>query len=91
MMTLKENQIISVDDYLNYLDKYNFYKEEGKLFFRGQLSKFKDMRPSIARNENVFSRESKIYENIVKSIIIQKMTLYEPLLKCSIITKRRGY
>lgn len=66
MMTLKENQIISVDDYLNYLGKYNFYKKEGKLFFRGQLSKFKDMRPSIARNENVFSRESKIYEKYIK-------------------------
>jgi len=61
MIVLKENQINSVSEYLSYLEKFSIYSRMGKLFFRGQLSSFPDMKPSIARNKKNFTNESDIY------------------------------
>nr|WP_255463200.1 FRG domain-containing protein [Lactobacillus sp. 3B(2020)] len=61
-----------MDEYLNYLDKYKSYKEEGQLFFRGQLSKFPNMIPSVARDNKVFTNEYQYYqkyENFHKSVV----------------------
>ncbi len=51
----------SVSEYLSYLEKFNVYSRKGKLFFRGQLSSFSDMKPSIARNKKNFINESDIF------------------------------
>ncbi len=72
MIILKENQINSVSEYLSYLKKFDVYSRKGQLFFRGQLSSFPDMKPSIARSESDFANESDIFnENKIegKSIL----------------------
>lgn len=57
----KENQIVSVDQLLRYLDKYSNYKKQGNLFFRGQLSRFPNMIPSVARNNKNYLSEARTY------------------------------
>lgn len=72
MIILKENQINSVSEYLGYLKKFNVYSRKGQLFFRGQLSSFPDMKPSIARSKDNFAKKSDIFnenKNENKSIL----------------------
>lgn len=71
----KENQIASVDQMLRYLDKYTNYKKQGNLFFRGQLSRFPNMIPSVARNNKNYLSEvhtylqyQSPYKNIVQNL-----------------------
>ncbi|MCC4397031.1 FRG domain-containing protein [Limosilactobacillus reuteri] len=69
---MKENQVNSVEEYLNYLKRYNKYGTSGNLYFRGQLSRFPDMKPSVARKKEYLKNEIEFYkENSVanKSII----------------------
>lgn len=58
---MKENQINSVDELKEYLKKYSQYAQEGNLFFRGQLSKYPNMLPSVARDPQDFEREATSY------------------------------
>lgn len=58
----------SVSKYLEYLKKYDMYSKKGNLFFRGQLSRFPDMKPTIARSKDSFTNEVTIFEeNKIKS------------------------
>lgn len=72
MFLAKENQVNSVEEYLDYLNRYTKYGASGNLYFRGQLSKFTDMKPSVARKKEYLRNEVDFYkENCVtsKSII----------------------
>ena len=69
---MKENQVNSVKDYLDYLKRYTKYGASENLYFRGQLSKFIDMKPSVARKNEYLKNEAKLYKenrNANKSII----------------------
>ncbi len=69
---VKENQIVSVDQLLEYLDKYRNYKKQGNLFFRGQLSRFPNMKPSVARDDRNYLSEAynyQRYQRPYKSIV----------------------
>lgn len=72
----KENQINSVDGLKEYLRKYKSYYERGKLFFRGQLSRFEKMTPSIARDGNDYASETKYYQQYQdsKKSVIQNLS-----------------
>lgn len=72
----KENQINSVDGLKEYLRKYESYYERGKLFFRGQLSRYEKMTPSIARNGNDYAAETKYYQQYQssKKSVIQNLS-----------------
>ena len=64
---VKEHQIISVDQLLEYLDKYRSYKNQGSLFYRGQLSKFPNMIPSVARDDKNYLSEPYTYRRYQSS------------------------
>lgn len=65
---MKENQFIRVSDYLEYLNQFEIYAQKGNLFYRGQLSEYPNMIPSIARRTDDFKREHDIFEiNKVKN------------------------
>lgn len=68
----KENQIFSAKQLLGYLDKYRSYCKEGNLFFRGQLSRFPNMVPSVARRISDYESETEYYkehQNLQKTIM----------------------
>ena len=72
MNLVKENQISSVDGLKKYLKKYDSYYEEKELFFRGQLSRYEEMTPSVARDDNDYASEVKyyqLYKSSKKSVI----------------------
>lgn len=69
---VKENQVASAEQLLEYLDKYRSYYKRGNLFFRGQLSRFPNMIPSVARHISDYELETKYYkehQNSKKTII----------------------
>ena len=77
----KENQINSADELKKYLEKYESYYKNGELFFRGQLSRYEKMTPSVARHDNDYASETKYYQqyqNPKKSVIqnLSKMQHY---------------
>lgn len=76
MNLVKENQISSVDGLKKYLRKYDSYYEEKELFFRGQLSRYEGMTPSVARDDNDYASEAKYYQQYrsSKKSVIQNLS-----------------
>lgn len=58
---MKEHQVNSVKEYLEYMDHFKKYGAEGNFYFRGQLSRFTNMKPSVARKQEYFQDEDEIY------------------------------
>lgn len=52
-----EHQITCVEDYLTFLQQFDAYRNQGKLFYRAQLASFQTVIPSIAHG-----KYSKLYE-----------------------------
>ena len=55
-------QANSVDSYLEILA---YYQNGNDFYYRGQLEKYTDISPSIARNPGYAVNESKIYQEAV--------------------------
>lgn len=72
---MKENQVNSIDEYLDYLQRYTKYGESGNLYFRGQLSKYSDMKPSVARRKEYLQNEVKFYRenSVTNKNVIQNL------------------
>ena len=58
---MKDHQVNSVKDYLKYLDRFEQYSKRKKLFFRGQLTKYLNMNPTIDRGNNTLLEENNIF------------------------------
>ena len=52
---MKDHQVNSIKDYLKYLDRFEQYSKRKKLFFRGQLTKYLNMNPTIDRGNKKLS------------------------------------
>lgn len=58
---MKDHQVNSIKDYLKYLDRFEQYGKRKKLFFRGQLTKYLNMNPTIDRGNNTLLEENNIF------------------------------
>lgn len=58
---MKDDQVNSVSEYLQRINFFDPYKKRSKLFFRGQLTKYFNMDPSIARNTKNLANEYNIF------------------------------
>lgn len=71
-----EHQIISIDDYIGFLDQFSQYQQAGKLFFRAQNAEFQNIVPTIARNKYSHEEESNILDKEMKK---SKNTLFNTI------------
>lgn len=60
---MKDNQVNSVENFLKAVSFFDPYKNNDTLFFRGQLTKYSTMDPTIARdNGEKLKRENALFE-----------------------------
>lgn len=63
---MKDDQQITLQEYEKRITFFDPYKKQNKLFFRGQLTKYENMNPTIARNKENLSKEHQFFEQYKK-------------------------
>lgn len=59
---MKDDQQTTLEGYEKRVDFFDPYKKQNMLFFRGQLTKYETMNPTIARNKSKLRIENQIFE-----------------------------
>lgn len=59
---MRDDQQTTLEDYERRVAFFDPYKKQDMLFFRGQLTKYKTMNPTIARDESKLRIENQIFE-----------------------------
>lgn len=63
---MKDDQQITLREYEKRITFFDPYKKQNKLFFRGQLTKYENMNPTIARNKENLNKEHQFFEQYQK-------------------------